>query len=135
MSFRHNCGVNLTLFDLIAALPMAYALPILVIRHVARLRVTQAALPHQIASGFFRTYLNTMKNHIDSDTSSEAEYESSQGSMAGSNYDEDEPSQDLEPNTGGFYDEYENVPWNPDAQLQAQLHNSQLAKLHTDIKA
>jgi hypothetical protein len=51
----------------------------------------------------------TMENHSDPDTSSESEYESSQGSVAGSDCDEDEPSQDLEPEPSKFYDKYENV--------------------------
>jgi hypothetical protein len=34
----------------------------------------------------------TMENYSDSDTSSESEYESRQGSIAGSDCDEDEPS-------------------------------------------
>ena len=69
------------------------------------------------------------------DTSSESEYESSQGSVVGSDCDEDEPSQNLEPEPSEPYDEYKNTPWNPAAQLQAQLHTAQLAQLHADIKA
>lgn len=76
-----------------------------------------------------------MENCSDSDTSSESEYESSQGSEVGSDYDVDEPSQDLEPEPSEFYDEYKNAPWNPEAQLKAQLDNAQLAQLHADIKA
>ena len=76
-----------------------------------------------------------MENYSDSDTSSESEYESSQGSVVESDCDDDEPSQNLEPELSEFYDEYENSLWNPEAQLQAQLHASQLAQLHADIKA
>jgi hypothetical protein len=32
-------------------------------------------------------------------------------------------------------DEYENAPWNPEAQLQAQLNTTRLAQLHAEIKA
>jgi hypothetical protein len=38
-----------------------------------------------------------MENYSDLDTSSESEYESSQGSVVGSDCDEDEPSRNLEP--------------------------------------
>jgi hypothetical protein len=78
----------------------------------------------------------TMENYSDSDTSSESEYESSQGSEAASDCeDEDELSQSLEPELSEFYDEYKNAPWNPEAQLQAQLDAARLAQLHADIKA
>jgi hypothetical protein len=81
-----------------------------------------------------------MENYSNSDTSSESEYESSQGSAAGSDCDEDE---NLEPELSAIHDEYENAPWNPEAQLHtqlhaaqlAQLHAAQLAQLHADIKA
>jgi hypothetical protein len=76
-----------------------------------------------------------MENYSDSDTSSESEYESGQGSEAGSDYDEDELGQDLEPERSEFYDEYENALWDPKAQLQAELHAAQLVQLHADIKA
>jgi hypothetical protein len=77
-----------------------------------------------------------MENYSNSDTSSESEYESGQGSEAASDCeDEDEPSQTLEPELSEFHDEYENAPWNPAAQLQAQLHTARLAQLHADIKA
>jgi hypothetical protein len=81
--------------------------------------------------------LITMKNYSDSDTSSASEYDSSQGSAAGSDCDEDEeePSQSLEPELSENYDEYKDAPWNPEAQLQAQLDAAQLAQLHADIKA
>jgi hypothetical protein len=77
-----------------------------------------------------------MENYSDSDTSSESEYDSSGGSAAGSDCDEDEPSQDLEPEPSEDYDkEYRNTLWNPDAQIQAQLDDAQLAQLHAEIKA
>ena len=75
-----------------------------------------------------------MENYSDSDTSSESEYESGQGSEAGSDC-EDELSQNLEPEPSEFYDEYKNAPWTSEAQLQAQLHTVQLAQLHAEIKA
>jgi hypothetical protein len=74
-----------------------------------------------------------MENHSDSDTSSESEYDSGMGSAAESDCDEDEPSLELEPSED--YDEHRNTPWNPDAQIQAQLDDAQLAQLHADIKA
>jgi hypothetical protein len=77
----------------------------------------------------------TIENYSNSDTSSESEYESSQASAAGSDCDEDEPSQNLEPELSEIHDIYENAPWNPDAQLQAQLYTAQQAQLHADIKA
>jgi Transposase IS4 len=53
-----------------------------------------------------------------------------------SDYDEDESSQDLEPEPSEYYDdEYRNTPWNPDAQIQAQLDDAKLAQLYTEIKA
>jgi hypothetical protein len=78
-----------------------------------------------------------MENYSDLDTSLESEYESSQGSVAGSNCDEDEPSQNLEPEHSEIYDddEHENALWNLEAQLHAQLHAAQLAQLHAEIKA
>jgi Transposase IS4 len=78
-----------------------------------------------------------MENYSDSDTSSESEYNSSGDSAAVSDCDEDEnQDQDLEPEPSEDYDEkYRNTLWNPDAQIQAQLDNAQLAQLHADIKA
>ena len=80
-----------------------------------------------------------MENYSDSDTSSELEYKSSQGSVAGSNCDKDELSQNLEPELSEICNKYESAPWNPEAQLQAQLqaqlHAAKLAQLHADIKA
>src|ERR1700722_14280369 len=75
-----------------------------------------------------------MENYSDSDTSSESEYESSKGSEARSNC-EDELSQDLEPEPSEFYNEYQDALWNPEAQLKSQLHDAQLAQLHAEIKA
>jgi hypothetical protein len=66
-----------------------------------------------------------MENYSDSDTSSESEFDSIQGSIAKSDNDEsqdnesqDYKSQDLEPELSKYYDEYKNVPWNPDAQYK-----------------
>jgi hypothetical protein len=58
-----------------------------------------------------------MENHSDSDTSSESEYYSSEGSAAVSNCDKDELR--LEPEPCENYNEYRNTPWNPEAQIQA----------------
>ena len=78
-----------------------------------------------------------MENYSDSDTSSESEYDSSRGSPAVSDCDEDEPSQHFEPEPSEYeyYDEYRNTPWNPDAQIKAQLDDARLAQLHIEIKA
>jgi hypothetical protein len=77
-----------------------------------------------------------MENYSDSDTSSESEYDSSEGSAAVSDCNEDEPSQDFEPEPSEDYNEkYRNTLWNPDAQIQAQLDDAQLAQLHAEIKA
>src|ERR1700716_3150517 len=77
-----------------------------------------------------------MENYSDSDTSSESEYDSGEGSAAVSDCSEDEPSQDLEPEPSEDYNEkYRNTLWNPDAQIQAQLDDAQLAQLHAEIKA
>jgi len=73
-----------------------------------------------------------MENYSDSDTSSESEFDSINGSIAESDDDE---SQDLEPERSEYYDEYENHSWNPDAQIQAQLTARQLAQLHAEIIA
>jgi hypothetical protein len=56
-------------------------------------RVTRAAVPHQIASILQGIIFITMENYSDSDTSSESDYDSSQGSVAGSNCDKDEPGE------------------------------------------
>ena len=76
-----------------------------------------------------------MENYSDSDTSSESEYDSGEGSTAVSNCDEDELRQDLEPDPSEDYEEYRNTLWNPDAQIQAQLDDAKLAQLHANIKA
>ena len=47
--------------------------------------------------------LITMENYSDSDTSSESEYESGQGSAAESEYNKDELYQSLEPEPSKFY--------------------------------
>jgi hypothetical protein len=93
-------------------------------------RVTRAAVPHQIALILEGIIIITMEDYSDSDTSSESEYESRQGSAAGSDCGEDE-HENLEPEPSKSYDEYENALWNP----AAQLHAVQLAQLHADIKA
>ena len=51
-----------------------------------------------------------MENYSDSDTSSESEYESSQGSVAGSNCDEDELSQNLKPELSEICNKYKSAP-------------------------
>ena len=80
-----------------------------------------------------------MENHSDLDTSSESEYDSGEDSIAVSDCDEDELSQDqdqdLEPEPSEDYNKYRNIPWNPDAQIQAQLDDAKLAQLHAEIKA
>jgi hypothetical protein len=80
-----------------------------------------------------------MENYSDPDTSSESEYDFGGGSTTGFDCDKDEPSQDLdqdlEPEPYEYYDEYMNTLWNPDAQMQAQLDDAQLAQLHAEIKA
>jgi hypothetical protein len=78
-----------------------------------------------------------MENYSDSDTSLESEFDSIKGSIAESDDDEsqDLENQDLEPEPSKYHDEYKNVPWNPDAQIQAQLDSVQLAQLHAEIKA
>jgi hypothetical protein len=73
-----------------------------------------------------------MENYSDLDTSSESEFDSINGSIAESDDDE---SQDLEPEPSKYYDEYQNAPWTPQAQIQAELTTMQLAQLHDEIKA
>jgi hypothetical protein len=80
-------------------------------------------------------HLNSMENPSDSDTSSESEYNSGEGSAAVSDCDEPCQDQDLEPEPSEYYDEYMNTPWNPDAQIKAQIDAAQLAQLHAEIKA
>ena len=60
-----------------------------------------------------------MENYSDLDTSSESEYNSSQGSTAGFDFDKDELSQDLELELSEIHDEYNNALWNLEAQLQS----------------
>jgi hypothetical protein len=83
-----------------------------------------------------------MEDYSDSDTSLESECESNQEPSPGSDYDADESYENLEPELSEIihdkyneYDEYENAPWNPEAQLQAQFNATRLAQLHADIKA
>jgi hypothetical protein len=62
----------------------------------------------------------SIENYSDSDTSSESEYRSNQESTLGSNGDTDELYQNPEPEPSEtIHDEFENAPWNPEAQLQA----------------
>ena len=101
--------------------------------------MTQAAPLSNRVWIFQGLILINIENCSDSDTSSESEYDSGRGSTAVSDCDEDEPSQDqdqdLEPEPSKDYDEYRNTLWNPDAQIQAQLDNAQLAQLHAEIKS
>jgi Transposase IS4 len=77
-----------------------------------------------------------MEDYSDLDTSSESEYESDQESTHRSNGDIDELYENLEPELSEtIHDKYENAPWNPEAQLQAQSNATRLAQLHADIKA
>jgi hypothetical protein len=60
--------------------------------------------------------LITMEGYSDSDTSLESEYESDQESTPESNSDTED--ENLEPELSEItYDEYENAPWNVEAQL------------------
>ena len=70
-----------------------------------------------------------MENYSDLDTSSESEYDSSQGSEVGSDCGDDELNENLEPELSQI-EEFENAPWDPQAQLDA----IRLAQLHNDIK-
>jgi hypothetical protein len=73
-----------------------------------------------------------MESYSDSDTSSESDYESSQGSTPGSDCEEDEPSKNFEPELSEpISEEFDNSPWNP----QAQLNTTRLVQLYNDIKA
>ncbi len=67
-----------------------------------------------------------MENYSDSDTSSEYEFESNQGSAAESD-DEDQLNQHLELEPSEFYDKYKSALQTLEAQLQAQLDTAQLA--------
>jgi hypothetical protein len=72
----------------------------------------------------------SMEDYSNSDTSSESEYESDQESIPGSDGDTDELPENLEPELSEIiHDEYKNAPWNPEAQLQAQLNIARLAQL------
>ena len=76
----------------------------------------------------YRLILISIEDYSDLDTSSESEYESEQESTHGSDCDSDELYKNLEPELSKtIYDEYENAPWNPQAQLQAQLNTTCLA--------
>ena len=87
-------------------------------------------------SFLYRLILIPMEDYSDLDTSSESEYESEQESVTGSNSDTDEVYENLEPELSKtIHDEFENAPWNPEAQLKAQLNTARLARLHADIKA
>ena len=73
-----------------------------------------------------------MESYSDSDTSSESDYESSQGSTPSSDCEEEELSENLEPEISETtHKEYSNAPWNPQTQLEA----NRLAQLYRDIKA
>lgn len=81
----------------------------------------------------------SMEGYIDSDTSSESEseYESDQESIPESNSNTNNFFENLEPEfSKTIYNnnEYKNVLWNPEAQLQAQFNTTCLAQLYTDIK-
>ena len=73
-----------------------------------------------------------MENYSDSDSSSESEFDGVSEPLAESDDDE---SQDLELEPSEYYNEHENTPWTPDAQIQAQLTAVQLAQLHAEIIA
>jgi hypothetical protein len=82
--------------------------------------------------------LISIENYSNSDTLSESEYESDQGSALGSGCDEDEPTENLEPELSATihdhdYDAYYS-PLTVEAQLQAQHNATLLAQLHADIK-
>jgi hypothetical protein len=72
-----------------------------------------------------------MEEYDDSDASSESEFDS----IELSDLEEAERQADVEPERDGHCDEYENKPWNPEAQIHAQLTAEQLAQLHAEIKA
>src|ERR1700722_16483181 len=83
-----------------------------------------------------RLILISMEEYSDSDTFSESEYESDQESPPVSDCDTDELYKNLEPELSEkIYNKHKNAPWNPEAQLQAQLNTTCLAQLHADIKA
>jgi hypothetical protein len=72
-----------------------------------------------------------MEDSSDSDALSESDYGSGKDSSLGSDCDMEEPSENLEPEPSETLEEYNNAPWNP----QAQLDTIRLAQLHSDIKA
>lgn len=80
-----------------------------------------------------------MENYDDSDISSESEFDGV--SIAKSDDDSQDENSGPEPEPerdeyyDEYYDEYENQAWNPEAQIQAQLKDRQLAQLHDEIKA
>jgi hypothetical protein len=76
--------------------------------------------------------LITTENYSDSDSSSESEFDGASEPLAESDDDE---SQDLEPDLSEDYEEYRNTLRNPEAQIQAQLDDAELAQLHAKIKA
>jgi hypothetical protein len=77
-----------------------------------------------------------MEEYSDLDTFSESKYKSGQESSTGSDYDDDEPSDNLELELSEtlWHEEYNNAPWNPQARLQARLQAYRLAQLHAEIK-
>jgi hypothetical protein len=78
----------------------------------------------------------SIEDYSNSDTSSESEYKSDQESIPGSDSNTDKLPENLEPELSKIiYNKYKNAPWNPEAQLQAQLNTAYLAQLYTDIKA
>jgi hypothetical protein len=97
-------------------------------------RVTWAALPYQNRVEYLLQYLIlqrlilwrliffSIEDYSNSDTSSESEYKSDQESIPGSDSDTDELPENLEPELSEIiHDEYENTPWNPEAQLHADI--------------
>jgi hypothetical protein len=73
-----------------------------------------------------------MESFSDSDASSESDYESGQGSIPGSDCNEDELHGNFEPELSEpISEEYNNCPWTP----QAQLNTTRLVQLYNNIKA
>jgi hypothetical protein len=72
-----------------------------------------------------------MENYSDSDISSESEFDG----VSITKSDDDSQDENLEPERDEYCDEYENQAWNPEAQIQAQLKDRQLAQLYDEIKA
>jgi hypothetical protein len=86
-------------------------------------RVTRASVPYQnrvkkllVQLDLYililcKPILISMESYSDSDSASELDYESSQGFTPGSDYDEDEPSKNLEPELSEpIYKEFDNSP-------------------------